>query len=80
MRPHDVEVDRAKGDGDGIHARVEQVNFAGPFVYLLLRPADGHAVEAAIPRERFRELNLQPADEVFLTLKNARVFTEDYSI
>ena len=33
VRPHDVEVERTNGNGDAIQARVEQVNFAGPFVY-----------------------------------------------
>ncbi len=80
VRPHDVEVDRTNGNGDAIHARVEQINFAGPLVYLLLRHGEGQAVEAAVSRERFKELNLRPEEEVFLTLKNARVFTEDYSI
>ncbi len=79
VRPHDVEVTRTNGNGDAIHARVEQVNFAGAVVYLLLSHGEGQSVEAAIPRERFRELNLQPKDEVYLTLKNARVF-DDYSI
>ncbi len=69
VRPHDVEVTRTNGNGEAIHARVEQVNFAGAVVYLLLSHGQGQSVEAAIPRERFRELNLQPKDEVYLTLK-----------
>jgi sulfate transport system ATP-binding protein len=80
VRPHDVEVART-GNGDGMKARIDQINFAaGPFVYLLLSRSDGAPVEAAVPRERFRELALRPSEEVFITFRNARVFSEDYSI
>jgi sulfate transport system ATP-binding protein len=81
VRPHDVEVARTtNGNGDGMKARIDQINFAGPFVYLLLSRDDGAPVEAAVPRERFRELALRPAEEVYITFRNARVFSEDYSI
>ncbi len=80
VRPHDVEVLREAG-GDSIPARVDHVSFAGPSVHVLLtRRDDGAAVEAALTRERHRELALRPADEVFLRLRNPRVFPEDYSI
>jgi sulfate transport system ATP-binding protein len=79
VRPHDVEVART-GNGDSIKARIAHINFAGPVVYLLLNREGAPPVEAAIPRERFRELALQQSEEVFLTLRNARIFSEDYSI
>ena len=79
VRPHDVEVARS-GNGDAIKVRIEQINFAGPVVYLLLHRQDGNPVEAAIPRDRFRELALRQSEEVFITFRNARVFSEDYSI
>jgi sulfate transport system ATP-binding protein len=79
VRPHDVEVARS-GNGDAIKVRIDQINFAGPVVYLLLHRHDGDPVEAAVPRDRFRELALRQSEEVFITFRNARVFSEDYSI
>jgi sulfate transport system ATP-binding protein len=79
VRPHDVDVARS-GNGDAVKATVEQISFAGPFVYLILHRTDGSPVEAAVPRDRFRELALRESEEVFLTFRNARMFSEDYSI
>ena len=80
VRPHDVEVTRS-ANGDSIPARVEHVSFAGPFVHVQMTRHDtGEMVEAALPRERSRELELKPSDEVFLKARTARVFSDDYSI
>ncbi|MDB5354964.1 MAG: sulfate transport system permease protein 1 [Phycisphaerales bacterium] len=79
VRPHDVEVAR-HANGSSIPARVDHISFVGPFVHVLLIPKDGEPIEAALPRERWRELNLQPADEVFVEIRSARVFADDYSI
>ena len=80
VRPHDVEVVR-EGNGDSIAARVDHVTFAGPFVHVqLTRKDDGAAIEAALTRERYRELGLKQAEDVYLRLRNPRLFSEDYSI
>ena len=80
VRPHDVEVAR-EGNGDTIAARVDHVSFAGPFVQVQLTRADTHeAIEAAITRERYRELALKSGEPVHLRFRNARVFADDYSI
>jgi sulfate transport system ATP-binding protein len=82
VRPHDVEILRGPGeDGDAIPARVDHVGVAGPFVQVQLTRGDNHEIiEAAIPRERQRELALKPGEAVYVRLRNARMFIEDYSI
>ena len=80
VRPHDVEVAR-EGDADTIPARVDHVSFAGPFVHVQLTRADtDESLEAALTRDRHRELALKPGEPVHLRFRNARVFAEDYSI
>ena len=84
VRPHDVEISR-EGNGDSIPARVDHVSFAGPFVHVQMTRGDNRQpVEAAITRERYRELGVKARDEVFVRFRNARVFAEqfveDYSI
>jgi sulfate transport system ATP-binding protein len=83
-RPHDVQIVRERsGDrADAVAARVEQIGFAGPVVnVILVRADDGHSViEAAITRDRHRELNLRPGETVYVEVQNARVFADDYSI
>jgi sulfate transport system ATP-binding protein len=69
------------GNGDSILARINHVSFAGPFVRVYLtRQDNGDAIEAAIPREPYRELGLKPADAVHLSARNARLLGDDYSI
>ena len=85
VRPHDVEVTR-EGDGDAadgesIPARVDHVSFAGPFVHVQMTRGDtAETIEAALTRDRHRELGLKNGDTVRIRLRNARVFGEDYSI
>ncbi len=83
VRPHDVEIFRESPGGEGlIRASVEHVGFAGAVVNVALKRLDtAEIVDAEIPRDRYRELGLRLADEVFVRVKNARVFAgDDYSI
>jgi sulfate/thiosulfate transport system ATP-binding protein len=80
VRPHDLEVART-GNGDSILARINHVSFAGPFVQVYMTRQDtGDPIEAALSRERYQDLALQPSDAVHLTARSARVFPDDYSI
>jgi sulfate transport system ATP-binding protein len=80
VRPHDVEILR-ESNGTTFPARVEYVTFAGPIVNVTLRRADDTAtIEAALTRDRYKELNLRPEESVFVRFKNARTFEVDYSI
>ncbi|HLL89901.1 MAG TPA: TOBE-like domain-containing protein [Tepidisphaeraceae bacterium] len=82
VRPHDVEVSRERDNGSTFPATVEHVAFAGPLVNVTLRRQGGGdgVIEAALTRDRYKELALKPAEQVHLKFKNARVFVEDYSI
>jgi len=80
VRPHDVDVAREDGD-DAIAARVDHISFAGPFVQVQLTRGDSQEIiEAAITRERYRELGLKSGEPVYIRFRNARMFVEDYSI
>ena len=46
----------------------------------LTRRDNDQAIEAALTRERYRELGLKTAEDVFLKFRNAKVFVDDYSI
>jgi sulfate/thiosulfate transport system ATP-binding protein len=79
VRPHDVEISRT-GNGDSIPARVDHVTFAGPFVQVqLFRRDNQQPIEAALTRDVYRDLGLKAGEDVYVKLRNARVF-EDYSI
>ncbi len=81
VRPHDIEILMEPNVGGAIPARVDHVGVAGPFVQVQLTRGDNNEIiEAAIPRERQRELNLKGGESVFIAFKNARMFVDDYSI
>ncbi len=84
VRPHDVEIRRTAaeaGNGESIPARIDHISTAGPFVQVyLVRKDTSEPIEASLTRERYRELELRAQDDVFIMVKNARVFAEDYSI
>ena len=80
LRPHDPEVNRC-GNGDSILARVDHISFAGPFVRVQFTRRDtGEVIEAAIPREQWREMGSKPATEVYLRAWPAKLSSEIDSI
>ena len=81
VRPHDIEVTREQADAGATRAIIRHLHTAGPVVRLELERQDGGGVvEAELSRERYRELDLEMGEEVFITPRNLRVFLEDYAI
>ncbi|HOJ69650.1 MAG TPA: sulfate ABC transporter ATP-binding protein [Candidatus Hydrogenedentes bacterium] len=80
VRPHELDV-RATPDGrPALSAVIQRVQTAGPLAKLEVLTADGQTIFAEMPHDRFRELNVRQGDTVFVSLKDARVFVEDYVI
>lgn len=80
VRPHDLEISRTAQYGSAIPAKVRHINSAGPIVRVLLEiPDSAQQVEAELTRERFRELGLVCNEQVYVALRNPRVFA-DFSI
>jgi sulfate transport system ATP-binding protein len=81
VRPHDVHITRERPVGESILATVRHIHTAGPIVRVHLERIDvNDCVDAEITRERYRQLDLKTGEQVYLSLSNARVFAEDYSI
>lgn len=76
VRPHDIEIYNAqKPDRVGFEAIVRYVNAVGPLVKVELERNDHtELIEAELTQERFRELNLTPAQHVHVYPRNVRVF------
>ena len=83
VRPHDIDLSRTPDPAAPrpIVARVEHISPAGPVVRLYLNRHDtAQSVEAEITRERYHALTPQVGEDLYLVLRNPRVFTEDYTI
>ena len=79
VRPHELEIDRISGD-NCIRGTVRRINLAGACAKVFIASASGNEVVAEVSFERFQELSLQRGETVFLSAKQARVFTPDYEI
>ncbi|HML73382.1 MAG TPA: sulfate ABC transporter ATP-binding protein [Anaerohalosphaeraceae bacterium] len=80
VRPHDIDITRNSA-ADAIAARVVHIAPVGPIARVqLVRQDTQEIVEAEITRQHYNELMLHAGESVFIQLKNARFFADDYSI
>jgi len=75
VRPHDVEVLRYREGGAGVPVRLRHSYLAGASAYLELEREQGGAlIEAQLPAELFRSLDLQPGERLLARPHQGRVF------
>ena len=81
VRPHDVRITREAGGSKTFAARILRSNAAGPVANLELeRIKDGGHFTAHLSKEEYQALQPKAGEEVFVELKNVKIFTDDYSI
>jgi len=81
VRPHEIRILSEPNGQASLPAVIRHVNSAGPLIHLELeRMDDGGRFAAELTREESRGVLLQPGAQVYVELKNLRVFGEDYSI
>ncbi len=80
VRPHDIRVTR-QPLGPALPALVVRSNAAGPVANLQLKRQDsGEIFTVQLSKELFQELSPKPGEQVFVELKNVKIFSDDYSI
>jgi sulfate/thiosulfate transport system ATP-binding protein len=82
VRPHDIVINPdTTVNGESVPAEVEHIGFGGPVVNIILRRLDHPStIEATVPREQHKALGLQRGQKVSLTVRDPRVFENDYEI
>ncbi len=80
VRPHQLEIHREPHSASAIRAHVERVQAAGSVVRVQLLTETSEEVTVELTHDRYRELAIQLKDEVFVNLRDARIFLEDFSI
>ncbi len=80
VRPHDVRITREASGQKAFAARVLRSNAAGPMANLELERVGGGQFSAQMSKEEFQQLQPKAGEEVFVELKNVKVFSDDYSI
>lgn len=79
-RPFQLDLHRTAADRATTRAKVQRILAAGPMVKVELTSEAGTPILAEMSHERLRELKLAVNEEVYVALKEAQVFQEDYSI
>ena len=81
VRPHDIRVSREASEAATLAARVLRSNAAGPMASLELERLDtGGQFTVQLSKEQFQQLQPKAGEQVFVELRNVKVFSEDYSI
>ncbi|MCW7472905.1 sulfate/molybdate ABC transporter ATP-binding protein [Leptospira levettii] len=79
VRPYDVEIVREKEQG--IAAEIQYIHSTGRNVRVELKRVDtGTLIESVLEQETYKYLNLLPGETVYLRIKKAKVYVEDFSI
>ncbi|HTV47717.1 MAG TPA: sulfate ABC transporter ATP-binding protein [Phycisphaerae bacterium] len=76
VRPHDVEVTRARNGHPALQTTLLRVRSAGPAVRLTLKTSTGEELQAEISHEQFAQLKASPGDTLFAAPHGVRVFTD----
>jgi sulfate/thiosulfate transport system ATP-binding protein len=76
-RPFDLEIHRERVDDSALPAKVRRVLAAGPRVKVELTGPEGEHVLVEMTHERHRALALLAGDDVFVVLRDAKVFLEN---
>lgn len=80
VRPHDLEISRVQSASNAIRARVVRVQTAGSLVKVEVIADTGDPATVELTHENYRDLALTRDDIVYVSLKESKVFVEDYSI
>jgi sulfate/thiosulfate transport system ATP-binding protein len=81
VRPHDIRITRESNGAQTFQAKVIRCHAAGSVATLELERLDGHGVfTAQLSKEEYQQLQPKLGEQVFVELRNLRLFTDDYSI
>ncbi len=80
VRPHELDIERSPTGAFVLPASVTRIQSTGPLVKVRLNTAEGEEVNVELTHERYRELQLNSGDCVFVKVRGGRVFTEDAAV
>ena len=81
VRPHLLDIDHEKpSDRPHFRARITHLNAAGAVVKVELVTGAGAVINVEMSHERYRQLGLQKGAEVFVIVKNMKVFANAQSM
>lgn len=79
VRPHDIEIERDKV-GHALAVKIDHIRAIGSVVRIEMSLENGDPVEAEMSREAFSGKSFKSGERVYIRPRQAKVFTEDFSI
>ena len=79
-RPHELDVSREEGTSPAVKGTVKRIQTAGAVVKVEVATDEGETVVVELAHDRFSGSGIAAGEVVFVRVKEARVFMEDYSI
>lgn len=80
VRPYDLDIHTAEDGRPAMKATVTRIQAAGPTAKFELIDENSQPIRVELPHDRFRAMNIAKGDRVFVSLKDSRVYVEDYVI
>jgi sulfate transport system ATP-binding protein len=81
VRPHDVEISAPSSDKSPVATgRIARMTRVGGMIRIELTLADGQPLAVEMPKDRAADLGVTEGDAVFVNLRDARIFVQDYAI
>jgi sulfate transport system ATP-binding protein len=80
VRPHDLSLSAQREESRSVSGRIVHIRTAGLSVRVALEADLGCEVQIELSQSEFRALGLSKGDKAFATPKQAKVFSDDYSI
>jgi sulfate transport system ATP-binding protein len=74
VRPHDLEIETQRNGHPAFPAVIKRVHSAGPNVRVQLRAGSGELLQAEIPQDRYRALEIGVDSQVFVSPRAVKVF------
>lgn len=76
VRPHDIEISIKPFDDGYIIAKVIHINLAAPIVKLELESVEYELIQAEIPHEDFKKLQIEKNTQVYIKPRQVTMFSE----
>jgi len=74
VRPHELEIERYRSQAASVAARIQRIQSAGPIVRVELSTDQGNSITVEMPHDRYRDLEIQKGELVFVKARDVRVF------
>jgi sulfate/thiosulfate transport system ATP-binding protein len=76
VRPHDLEIETRRNGHPAFPAVIMRVHSAGSNVRMELRTESGELLQAEMPPDRYRALEIGVASQVFVSPRTMKVFSQ----